>query len=101
MLDWNKMLDRQEAGKNFLRFLIDHPKDRENALKDPTIARDLFQTKGGMTLPPEVEIHAVANSRPARDNFNVILVPDYDPDPDILSYWMAAWIPYGEGQKRP
>lgn len=99
-LDWNKMIDRQVAGKKFLEYLISHPKARDAALADPAEALRIFKEQSGMKLPPEVKITAIDDSRPARDNFNVILVPEFDPDPDILRYWIAAWIPYDDGTVR-
>ena len=61
-LDWNKMIDRQTAGKKFLVFLISNPKEREKVLNDPKYAREIFAREGGMSLPPEVKINAVANN---------------------------------------
>jgi len=89
------MEDRQAAGKDFLVHLINNRTDRDNAIANPAYARQLFQEKGQMTLPPEVQIMPMRNQRPDRDNFNIILVPDADPNPNILSYWIAAWVPYG------
>jgi hypothetical protein len=91
------MEDRQAAGKDFLVYLINNRSERNAAIANPAYARQLFQEKGAMTLPPEVEILPMRNQRPDRDNFNIILVPDEDPDPNILTYWIAAWVPYGEG----
>lgn len=98
-LNWNVMLDRQTAGKAFLKYLINNPQERDDAIANPAYARQLFQEKGDMKLPPEVQIVPMLNRRPERDNLNIILVPASDPNPDILTYWIAAWVPYSDAQQ--
>jgi hypothetical protein len=97
-LNWNDMLDRQKAGKKFIQFLIDNSDERDAAFADPAHAREVFQTQGGMVLPQEVEIIAMRNRRPERDNLNIILIPESDPNPDPLTYWIAAWVPYSDAE---
>jgi hypothetical protein len=99
-LDWNVMLDRQAAGKKFLKFLIDNPRERDAVIANPAYAREVFQSQGEMKLPPDVHIMAVSNRRPDRDNLNIILIPERDPNPDPLAYWIAAWVPYSEEDPR-
>jgi hypothetical protein len=95
-LDWNVMLDRQAAGKKFITYLINNPLERDAAIASPSYAREVFQTQGGMKLPPDVEIMTVLNRRPERDHLNIILIPENDPNPDPLTYWIAAWVPYSD-----
>jgi hypothetical protein len=95
-LDWNVMKDRQTAGKAFLVHLIANPQDRDAAIANPAYARELFQEKGGMKLPPDIQIVPMSTNRQDRDKLNIILVPDADPNPDILTYWIAAWVPYSD-----
>jgi hypothetical protein len=90
------MKDRQAAGKAFLLHLIGNQADRDAAIANPAYAREVFQDKGGMKLPPDVQIIPMPTDRQERDKLNVILVPDDDPDPDILTYWIAAWVPYSD-----
>jgi hypothetical protein len=95
------MLDRQAAGKDFLKYLISNPSERDKASAHPAYARELFQTKGDIKLPPEVQIFAVRNRRPDRDNINTILIPDQDNNPNPLKYWIAAWVPYTDQDVGP
>jgi hypothetical protein len=95
-LDWNSMKDRQTAGKAFIRYMIDHPRERDAAALNPAYAREVFQREGRMKLPPDVQMMIVPEDRQERDKLNVIMIPKEDEDPDPLRYWIAAWIPYDD-----
>ncbi len=95
-LDWNKMKDRQIAGKSFIKYLIANPAERDAAGENPAYARELFQREGKMKIPPDVQMMVVPEARQERDKVNIIMIPNEDPDPDPLKYWIAAWVPYDD-----
>ena len=98
MSDWNKLEDRKLAAWRFLTRLEQDSELRDECLKYPWKARQVFEEVGGFTnMPASVEFRAIENERASLDNFHVIAVPPKGTsvgpiekfDPNI--YWLAAW----------
>jgi hypothetical protein len=99
--DWNIMKDRQAAAKAFIRYLIDNPTERDAAALNHAYARELFQREGAIKIPPDAKMLIVPEARQERDKLNIIMIPNSDPDPDPLKYWIAAWVPYADDVEPP
>jgi hypothetical protein len=98
MSDWNSASDRKEAAWRFLKRLEDNPQLREECLKYPWRAREIFAEEGNFTnFPASVELRLVVNEKASRDNLHILAVPPagetlgpkdkFDP----AQVWLGLW----------
>lgn len=88
---------KRRAADKFLLATMKDPELRKNVLANPSYAREAFQTIGGITAPPSVQVICVEPSTEARNNLVVFVLPDPEApasDEPWRDSWVAAWPPY-------